>query len=112
MSDECKRDVGEPFAEACGSAATWQPIQTAPKSGKAILLWWSCCKDPAVGRWEDDGRKEGWRCDGDQCVPKNQNFCTHWMPLPEPPNAEITDAGPVSNDETQRDTRRSRASNG
>jgi len=27
-------------------------------------------------------------------------------------NAEITDAGPVSNDETQRDTRRSRASNG
>lgn len=73
------------------SAMTWQPIQSAPKSGKAILLWWSGCKDPSVGRWEYDGIREGWRCDGDQCVPKNQHDCTHWMPLPsEHPKSAMT----------------------
>lgn len=81
------------LAAAPCSAAAWQPIQTAPKSGEAVLLWWSCCKDPAVGRWEDDCIREGWRCDGDQCVPKNQHNCTHWMPLPEPPNDELKNAG-------------------
>lgn len=65
----------------------WKPIATAPKDGAAIILWWRYCKHPAVGRWfdADDENREGWRCDGDECVPKNQKDCTHWMPLPKPP---------------------------
>jgi Protein of unknown function (DUF551) len=73
----------------------WQPIKTAPKDGTPILLWWKGCTKPAVGKWEIDetyeDRKrpavpEGWRCDGDACIPTNQLNCTHWMPLPEPPS--------------------------
>ena len=80
--------MNEPNTEMPSSPAptgAWQPIRNALKK-KAVLLWWSGCKNPAVGRWEYDGITEGWRCDGDQCVPKNQHNCTHWMPLPEPPN--------------------------
>lgn len=62
----------------------WRPIKTAPKAD-AVLLWWKGCKYPSVGRWVFDGVREGWKCDGDLCVPKNQHHCTHWMPLPDPP---------------------------
>lgn len=68
------------------AAATWQAISSAPVSGKAILLWWKNCGDPSVGRWTHDETGDGWRCDGDQCVPRNQKDCTHWMPLLEPPS--------------------------
>lgn len=70
----------------------WQPIATAPYH-KPILLWWRTCKTPSIGQWYSDGdsldpNKEGWRCDGDQCIPTNQEDCTHWMPLPEAPVQE------------------------
>ena len=78
-------------------ATAWQPIATAPRDGRAILLWWDCCKDPSVGRWQYDGVTEGFRCDGDECVPKNQRNCTHWQPLPEPP----TERAPVEHDSTE-----------
>lgn len=74
----------------------WQPIETAPTSGKRMLLWWRTCKEPHIGAWEVDEQfddrpkswpspEEGWCCDGDACIPVNQGDCTHWMPLPEPP---------------------------
>ena len=63
----------------------WRSIDSAPKSGAPILLWWQRCKHPAIGRWVDDETGTGWMSEGDQCMPKNQNDCTHWQPLPQPP---------------------------
>src|SRR3990167_6352520 len=64
----------------------WKPIETAPKSGQDILLCWRGCKAVAVGRSENDGICEGWRCDGDGCIPKNQKDCIYYMELPLPPD--------------------------
>ncbi len=74
----------------------WQPIATAPMDGRRILLWWRTCKEPTSGRYEVDDMfdrrsprwvspAEGWRGCGDACIPRNQDDCTHWMPLPQPP---------------------------
>lgn len=82
--------------------ASWQPIETAPKDGAYVLLLLSGfvtapAPFPVVlssysitekffnGNCVD--RQEGW---GFQ-VPfsaYSHTFPTHWMPLPEPPNAK------------------------
>jgi hypothetical protein len=66
----------------------WQPIETIPTSGKAVMLWVAdtdvCphCFAPvsvtADGNWWDDST-------GDNIKPVNG--ATHWMPLPAPPEA-------------------------
>ena len=77
----------------------WRPIETAPKDGRRILLWWRTCTEPITGSWciddtYDDRPKgwnspeQGWCADGDQCIPRNQKDCTNWMPLPPAPGAE------------------------
>lgn len=75
---------------------TWQPIETAPKDGTAILLcdeesgkWdnqqWSSC---VVGWWDTDDEPE-WRDNGDMgCNGQCEYEPTHWMPLPEPPKPD------------------------
>ena len=60
--------------------AGWQPIETAPKHGKWVLLWWEYVTDvPFVGYcansvWHSAPGGDAW-----PVAP------THWMPLPEPP---------------------------
>jgi hypothetical protein len=71
----------------------WQPIETAPQS-RPILLWWRTARTPMTGRFVSDERGEGWMCDGDRVLPRNQNYCTHWMPLPKSPAAAMTKAKP------------------
>ncbi len=78
----------------------WQPIETAPKDGARVILWTrtditlfyceyveTICEGEhvigaQVGRWEDASayNEAGWRKEliGEP---------THWMPLPEPPEA-------------------------
>lgn len=65
----------------------WQPIETAPKDGTAILLW-PCWSDEIVyaGKWYDGKVKNAWVTQwGNQALPGK---ITHWMPLPEPPQAK------------------------
>jgi hypothetical protein len=74
----------------------WQPIETAPKDGTAVLLFgqWAgeiAGIDPGgpdiyVGRWSGRGDYEGflWALEGTDayaawCKP------SHWIPLPLPP---------------------------
>lgn len=58
----------------------WQPIETAPE-GEPVLLWREV---PYQG---DDWMiatklGDGWLDDSDE---KDQDWFTHWAPLPEPP---------------------------
>lgn len=73
----------------------WNLIDSAPKDGRAILLWEQYSTNPFVGYW--DGR--GWSCchehvdaeggwDGAIVVDKIQLPVTHWAELP--PNPEQT----------------------
>jgi hypothetical protein len=97
--DEACRDIaGAIRALAVSPQTGWQPIETAPKDGK-ILLAWRTCRTASVGCWSYDEAyesrkwghkavKEGWRSEGDQCIPVNQSDCTHWQPVPALPRAD------------------------
>ena len=59
----------------------WQPIETAPKDGRNVLLF---C--PRAQDYGYNGIRLTWRKDG--CWQGANNSLwppTHWMPLPEPP---------------------------
>lgn len=50
----------------------WQPIESAPKDGREILTWseiMGMAVWPSTAKWE--------------------RHVTHWMPLPEPPEAAM-----------------------
>jgi len=67
----------------------WQPIETAPRDGKPVLVWNSGCsywiasfRLPLRGEryYQDAHAVREWRDDyGRFATP------THWMPLPPPP---------------------------
>lgn len=93
------------LAEGAGDRVhEWQPIKTAPQDiGKPLLLMW-VGRGPSSGCWdlddEFDARPKGWvspeygwRGHQDMCIPRNQEMCTHWMPLPAAPTNQIN---PVS----------------
>ena len=60
----------------------WQPIETAPMTGEAILLY-SDLWGISIGRWTNRKTMHGfWQYDGYEGREINFNY---WMPLPEPP---------------------------
>lgn len=66
---------------------SWQPIETAPKNGTNILVWWPnefhC---PLVAHWNNgkyNGDKIGWKLTA--WSNSKETEPTHWMPLPQPP---------------------------
>lgn len=66
----------------------WQPIETAPKDGTRIILWWG---DLSVfGWWLDNTNTRtpwaGWRAPSLVTVPYGCKP-THWMPMPTGPRA-------------------------
>jgi hypothetical protein len=70
------------------TAMTWQPIETAPKDGSTVILWFSDGSFLNIGRYRPRGavRKHphcGWvtAWDFDPFIKQP----SHWMPLPEPP---------------------------
>ncbi len=64
----------------------WQPIETAPKDGKPVLLIVKGYQ-PVVGQWDDCA---GWWYSEDNQPPEDWDRLTyrptHWMPLPAPPS--------------------------
>ena len=69
----------------------WKPIDTAPKDGTKILMFdgetMQIVDWDKLDYWGTSDCGSGWR---DEWYP------THWMPLPEAPNAEVSGAGTAS----------------
>lgn len=87
-----------------GSAA-WQPIETAPKDGTPVLLvwrWdsglhtgttiimasWMCLKHAMLSSWHHCPNEPDCKMGWGNYVGK----FSHWMLLPVPPNAEVSDS--------------------
>lgn len=78
-----------------GEIMDWQPIETAPKDGSYVLLFFPV-RGVMRGRWNNDAYatkpRPYWRHDleplyGTREVRKYQP--THWMPLPPPPSQAV-----------------------
>jgi hypothetical protein len=73
----------------------WQPIETAPKDGTAILVWnglnsgfYTREQDMGVALWRKQafpGNDRMRWCAKDCCDGVTTYEPTHWMPLPDPP---------------------------
>lgn len=76
----------------------WQPIETAPKDGRDVILALvntrGHSESPALAYWNDEDRstdhyQSGWyESTFSDCTYRVKFTPTHWMPIPEPP--EIT----------------------
>lgn len=93
----CTSDMVKAAARIMASAppAVWQPIETAPKDGTPVLLWWRDERDVewwACGSWRQFGDgSRGW-CGESFHASEEKSWTrllgqhpTHWMPLPSPP---------------------------
>lgn len=69
----------------------WQPIATAPKSSRAILVFCSDRRNTYAVSW--DASEEIWRHFGGGCS-ELQERPTHWQPLPADPTAPAQQAAP------------------
>lgn len=75
-----------PEADAVLEAVGWQPIETAPKDGTAVMVWAS---QYHVARWERRwsvmlrGELDAW-----WVAPELDVKPSHWHPLREPPTLE------------------------
>ena len=81
-------------AEARG----WQPIETAPKDGTAVMVYpgtWSG-RSASIAKWESDKYAKKprpyWSRDDDfgRVTFSREHPPTHWMPLPPPPDKGLT----------------------
>lgn len=71
----------------------WHEIESAPRDGAMVLLYFSDT-GTTIGKWHQPGNpvcKGFW-----SCAYHNKRYPTHWMPLPEAPNAKVSGAGTAS----------------
>lgn len=68
----------------------WQPIETAPKDGRDLLIFDKFHKTAVIAFYREDGRSPGkygkfvWQLHDEGGSLAEQSI-THWMPLPSPP---------------------------
>ena len=85
------QSIGEQIQKVVDAALApykWQPIETAPRDGTAILLTDARIQDwTQVAFWDED-RPNGyvWARDDASTFWHKDSF-THWMPLPRAPTA-------------------------
>ncbi len=62
----------------------WQPIETAPKDGRYIIIYGGYSgRTVTMARWQEMQRKNSrWQISSGHPVPRDP---THWMPLPQAP---------------------------
>jgi hypothetical protein len=69
----------------------WQPIETAPKTNHAILIWVPEIECTFCVTWRESiyDYPDGWAIFGGY-LRQDQNLqsATHWMPLPPPPQVQ------------------------
>lgn len=65
----------------------WQPIETAPKDGRRVLLYGKVCSgsDIEVGFFSDNGPFAELAGSDGEWFTELDGDPSHWMPLPEPP---------------------------
>jgi hypothetical protein len=80
-------------AAGCAIIDGWRTIESAPKDGRRVLLYWEdyIC----IARWRDDAQfghgndpRPGWQifdCEEDVWYAWATEKPTHWMPVPPPP---------------------------
>lgn len=82
------QEADAPTFTAADLERAWQPIETAPRDGTAILSAGGGLEQVDICAY--NARIGGWSCgsctldDTDQ-EPEGYNRPTHWMPLPPPP---------------------------
>jgi hypothetical protein len=70
------------IAAAMPHLVGWRPIDTAPKDGTKVLLWWPHWSEiPMVG----ECRYQKWRANDAIEDSSTTIGPTHWQPLPPPP---------------------------
>lgn len=63
-------------------SSEWQPIETAPKDGAWVLVYWPTMPITIYPKTAFNcGDEYGWDTPDDY----GQVYPTHWMPLPAPP---------------------------
>jgi hypothetical protein len=90
MCEECGTDVSQPERliddlirerNEVLEALQWQPIETAPKTDRAILVYCPGCMCSFTATW--DKYCEVWEYFGG--MGEMEDAPSHWMNLPEPP---------------------------
>lgn len=76
--------------------ARWRPIDSAPKDGTNVLLV-NRRGNMATGLWQGEGQFAGWWLrggNGPNVFFNDHHGPTHWMPLPDAPDAAMSKEQP------------------
>jgi len=85
QTDYIRADIHEDCIKDQEDQLTWQPIETAPKTGISVLLWDENAIECTIGWYRVNHTGDQWRNENDLGIE-----ATHWMPLPNPPEENNT----------------------
>ncbi len=75
----------------CAGVSEWRNLDTVPKDGSDILLWFPDEEACVIAAWQDTPPYPWVMMDG--MVAYHENTPAHWMPLPAPPRNRENCAG-------------------